>query len=220
MNIIQNTIKHVVFSGSAEDLEYLRSEFNRQHYVCLPQFFDSSLLKLILHQINAARFVETIDEGIANESTLSDDITWGMLNNLMNRTAMFRIIEKITDCDRIGNFLGRVHRSSPGVHHNSWHDDLVFNRMAAISINLTTKPYCGGVFQIQDRQSGQVFCQVANTGLGDGILFRIASNLQHRVTSVGGTISRTTFTGFFSSKPNYLKLLKNASAKNGMNETV
>jgi hypothetical protein len=69
--------------------------------------------------------------------------------------------------------------------------------MVAMSINLSAKPYSGGVLEIRTRESGKVLHRTANTGPGDAILFRVAPGLQHRVTAVEGEVPRTAYAGWF-----------------------
>ena len=59
-------------------------------------------------------------------------------------------------------------------HSDSWHDDDGDGRMVALSLNLSTNGYRGGVLQIRDKQSGEILHEVANTGFGDAIVFRRA----------------------------------------------
>ena len=98
--------------------------------------------------------------------------------------------------------MGRVYRMIPGSgHYDSWHSDMIGHRMIGMSINLSPEPYSGGVFQLRERDSEQILYEVANTGLGDAILFRLADHLQHRITDVDGTIPKTAFAGWFQSEP-------------------
>ena len=47
--------------------------------------------------------------------------------------------------------------------------------------------------------SKRLLVQIANTGLGDAMLFRISGNLEHRVTEVTGDQPKTAFAGWFQS---------------------
>jgi hypothetical protein len=93
-------------------------------------------------------------------------------------------------------------------HYDSWHDDMVEDRLVAMSINLSTDVYLGGVLQIREKNSQQVIQEVANIGLGDAIVFRLAHSLQHRITDVQGKVPKTAFAGWFRSQPEFLDLLK------------
>jgi hypothetical protein len=57
-------------------------------------------------------------------------------------------------------------------------------------------------------QVGDILHEVANIGIGDAIIFRISSCLEHRVSPIEGAVPRTSYAGFFQSEPVFLSLLK------------
>lgn len=212
--IIQITRSGTVSSSSAEDLDRMRSEFDRQHCIRIPELLEPGLLQLIQRRIDRAEFSEKIHkrsdlELICVESCLRDNTLLGLLHFLANDPRLFQIIQQITGCGQIGCFTGRVYRKIPGRgHYDSWHNDMADHRMIGMSINLSMEVYSGGLLQIRDRGSKQVICEVANIGFGDGIIFRIASHLEHQVTDVEGTVAKTAFAGWFQSQPDYQSFLK------------
>jgi hypothetical protein len=128
---------------------------------------------------------------------------------LLNDPRLFAAVREVTGCDSIGCFEGRVYRMAPGgEHYDSWHNDLAEGRMVAMSVNLSREPYAGGVLQMRRRGPKEVFAEVTNVGAGDAILFRLDSELQHRVTPVQGSTSKTAFAGWFKSSPTFLSVLK------------
>ena len=141
------------------------------------------------------------------------NFTNSLLHFLINNQSLFDVMQKITGCAPIGCFEGRVYRVVPNSgHHDAWHSDMVDHRLVALSINLSEEVYSGGVLQIRGRNSKRILCEVANTGLGDAIIFRLAGHLEHRITEVEGTVAKTAFAGWFKSQPSFLSLLKGASA--------
>jgi predicted 2-oxoglutarate/Fe(II)-dependent dioxygenase YbiX len=101
----------------------------------------------------------------------------------------------VTDCERIGHFVGRVSRVGPE-HEDNWHNDLEHDRMVAMSVNLSETQYSGGVLEIHDSQSGETVT-VPNPVPGNAILFRLAPELKHRITRVDGGTARTAWAGWF-----------------------
>ena len=83
-------------------------------------------------------------------------------------------------------------------HYDAWHTDNADGRLAVLSINLSPRGYQGGLLQMRERGSEQVITEIANTGIGDALLFRISENLLHRVTGVEGAEPKTAFAGWFS----------------------
>jgi hypothetical protein len=207
---IQLTNLGLSLSGTVEDLRHRRQEFDRQHCILLPGLFEPTLLQEVQQRLNRAEFYERSDEGIALESCLRDKGISSLLHFLLNNRNFFQVVEQLTGCGRIGCFEGRVYHLNPACgHYDSWHDDMVGHRkMLAVSINLSQAVYRGGVLQIRDQASKQIVHEMANTGLGDGIIFRIASYLEHRVTAVEGSVVRTAFAGWFYSQPDYETLLQ------------
>ena len=206
--LIQLTRAGTVFSGSAEDLERLRERFERRHCIRLPQLLEPGLLKLIEQRIDQAEFDHTTVEDFAAELLMRQNIAFDMLHFLTNTPALFQYVQQVTRCGQIGCFTGRVYRMVPGCgHYDAWHRDTFEHRMIGLSINLSVGVYSGGIFQLRDDTSDQILCRVANTGLGDGLLFRIADHLAHRITTVEGAVPRTAFVGWFQSQPKFRALL-------------
>ena len=212
MTIIQITKSGTVFSGNSKDLECLHTEFEKTHCIKLSKFLEPKLLHLIQSQISLAEFYEVNYPASGQDNPMyriKDKTSEGILRFLVNDKKLFQLIEQITGCSKIGSFTGRVCCMSPNLgHRDAWHNDLVDNRMIAMSINLSTEVYSGGTLQILDTRSKHIVHEVANTGFGDGIIFRIAPYLNHRLTEVTGKTSRTFFAGWFRLEPVYKPIFK------------
>jgi len=209
--MIQVTKTGAVFSGSLADLKHLRTQFDQNHYVHLPEFLGKQFLDIIRRRISQAAFYERVHEGIGSnkELCMRNDFVSSLFHFLLNGYQLFRLVQEITGCDRIGSFEGRVYRIISGHGHlDAWHNDLVDHRLVAISINLSEEAYSGGILQIRDRRSRQIIHQVTNVGAGDAILFRLAPHLEHRITEVEGSVPKTAFAGWFKSQPDFLSMLK------------
>jgi hypothetical protein len=196
-------------AGSDLALATARKTFSSDHCVKVPRFLADDLSSELLAQIRSDDFYERTQEGLGSEACLEQDSPIiALLWLLMNDERLFRVIEAVTDCPPIGSFYGRVYRftDSPR-HHDDWHDDLGDNRLVALSVNLSSQPYSGGLLQIRDCTSGEILHEVSNTGPGDALIFRIAPELQHRVTNVTGNRPKTAFAGWFKSAPDFKTLL-------------
>jgi hypothetical protein len=144
---------------------------------------------------------------------MRDNAASHALHLVVNDPQFLRLVERMTGCAGIGCFLGTVYSLVPGANlYDTWHDDISGNRMLAMSINLSTDVYRGGVLQFRTRPSHQIVHEVANTGFGDATIFRIADHLQHRVSPVEGTVARTAFAGWFRPEPDYQSLLREGLA--------
>jgi hypothetical protein len=197
-----------VLSDSLSDVEHLRSEYEEQDYLLLPQFFEPEFLRLVQQELATQGFSEVTAGGIARSLHLEYGSLLCKLELLTNDRRLVEAIRRITGCGPIGCFSGRVYRLPPEPGYGSgWHSDTAFDRMIALSVNLSLRPYTGGLLQIRRRNSPDHIREIANNGPGDAILMRIGPDLHHRVTAVEGDEPRTAFNGWFRSQPDYRTLL-------------
>lgn len=207
--LLQITRSRVVFSGSDADIELARADFERQDWVRLPGLLNQDLWNVIQQQLAAVTFEEK-SASIYPELNVSD----GALLLLLNNPQLFKIIEQITGCCQIGCFRGRIYRIAPGVNHRlEWHTDLNGTRLVALTINLNTQVYQGGMLSIREAKTKRMLGELSNTGFGDAILFRIDERLEHQVSDVEGTVPKTALAGWFESEPHYRTLLAEGVAR-------
>ena len=192
-------------------LDRIREEFMRQSCAKFPEFLEPALVRVLLRGIAGAEFFERVHTTITPPGTdlcMRQNDTLGLLGFLMNDPRLFQFMERITGCSRIGHFRGNVCILGSGQHYQlSWHDDRADDRLAAMSINLSTDTFEGGALEMRDRRSGHVL-STTTLGVGDAVLIRLADHLQHRVTDVEGRVNRTTFVGWFKTGPDYDPPLK------------
>lgn len=208
---LQISQSRTVFCGGPGYLERRRLEFERQHCVLLPQLLEPALLQFLQRELANAEFYETVHRDTtppAVDLCMKHNRAAALLCLLMNDPVLFDLVERITGCERIGYFEGSVYRMVPGGRqYDSWHDDVVDGRMVAMSVNLSPDVFQGGALQIRERESRRIVHEVANTGFGDGILFRLDSNLQHCVRNLEGAVARTAYAGWFKSQPRFISIL-------------
>jgi hypothetical protein len=189
---------------SPDDVAILRAEFEAVHCIRLPRLLTPGLLAALLPRLARATFEERVHEGIGSnrELAMTDGALSGVLHVLTNGRPLFEVIERVSGHAGIGSFLGRVYRVVPGHgHHDAWHDDLVSGRLVAMSINLGSEPFEGGVLQIRERASGRVLNEIANVEPGDALVFRLSPGLQHRISEIEGRVAKTAFAGWFVAEP-------------------
>ena len=205
--MLQISRSGVEFSGLDADIERARADFEKQDWVRLPAILGRELLEIAQSQLGTSQFEEKT-ANLYRELTVADNALPFALLLLLNNPRLFKLIEEITGCGHVGCFRGRIYRIVPGAnHHVEWHTDLNETRLVALSINLTTEPYQGGVLSIREAATEQVLCELTNSGFGDAILFRIDERLQHRVSDVEGTVAKTALAGWFESAPDYRTLV-------------
>ncbi len=133
--------------------------------------------------------------------TSTDSSAATALHFLLNNPEFLKLVASVTGCDEISEFrFGAIYRMLPKDEHQlSWHDDLneTENRRVGLSLNLSTDVFREGTFELRDHGTKRLIAQVNNTGFGDALLFRVSTDLEHRVTAVAGQTPKTAFTGWF-----------------------
>lgn len=215
-SILRITRSGVAFSGSDADIEQARLDFEKQDWIRLPGLLDPELWNMLQPQIEASN--QDKEKGVIyRDLNISDSAILLLLNN----PQVFKLLEQITGCGHIGCFRGRTYRIEPGgnrqveqTHYQTpyeiltgWHTDLNGTRRLALSINMNTEPYQGGVLSIREAETKRMLWELTNQGLGDGLLFRVDERLEHRVSEVEGTVTKRAFSGWFESEPDYRTLL-------------
>jgi hypothetical protein len=186
----------VVAVPAEADVLALREQFAAQHCFYLPKFLDDRLLARLLPDIEQASFKDETEKVLASHSTMQPNRAGALLLFLVNDQRLFDLVHRITDCERIGHFAGRVYRMAPSASV-PWHDDLINQRIIAMSINLSTEPFAGGTLQLRSAASGELLHEAHHAEPGDAIVFRLADYLHHRVTRVDGVNPRVAFAGWF-----------------------
>jgi hypothetical protein len=180
-----------------------RGHFDGHHWVKLPHLLDGPMLQYVQREIARAPFVEVRHTGVTPPSVdvcMPPNALSAMLELLCNDPAVLRAVESVTDCGPLVRFNGFVYRLTPDAgHHHNWHNDVLHGRRVAMSINLESEPYEGGVLMIRERDTERVIAEVENTGAGDAVLFRIDPAFQHRATPVTRGV-KTAFAGWFRSE--------------------
>lgn len=185
--------------GSGE-IEGLRQHFREHHCVLLRQLVEPSIVDFVAERVRQAEFEQRQDTDIAKESWLPPEASAGTLHFMVNHPDFLRFVEQITGCKAIGHFGGRIYRFAPGEgHYDSWHSDLgqAGERLLAMSLNLSPEPFEGGALQIRETDSKKILFEIANTGLGNAVIFQVDPRLEHRVSPVAGKVPRTAFAGWF-----------------------
>lgn len=201
-SLITLTRVGAVFSGSPEDFDFLRAQFQRQHWLLLPKFFDEQLLNLLLAKLQETDY-RIVDRETGVELRPVDCTAYLAAELLLNTPSLFRAIRRVTGCDPIACFSGRIYRRPPSDgYFNRWHTDVTDEgRMIGLSINLTPEPYEGGALQIRLAGTRELVCEVNNPGFGDALIFPIDERFEHRVCEVEGTVTKTALAGWFRSNP-------------------
>lgn len=203
----------VYFSETAANMKRLRRQFDRFHFLHFPGFLPKPVLKMLQERIRRASFFKKDHKGIANEFCMRDHDAFRFLQFTMNDASFFHWIEAVTGCPPIGCFMGRVYRKLPGIHHDSWHNDMGKARLVAMSVNLSENPYQEGHLLL--RQAGKTETEriIPNTGPGDALFFHLSHDLEHRVQDIEGKFPKTAYAGWYCSEPDFFDTVKKIKKK-------
>ena len=190
----------IVISRSESAIERARIRFEREHCLMLRGFLSPEFLELIQRVLAGLKFRPNVHAGFGRDLAPTSNNAAGAMVLMLNDPDLFRAIEAITGCGRLRILTGSVRRAVAGGKALSWHDDTGEHRRVAITINLSAKAYRGGLLQIRERSSGRIVEEIANTGPGDAILFRVSPALEHRNTEIVGAVPKTAFSGWFQSR--------------------
>ena len=183
-----------------EDVDRWKAEFLAQHCVVLPKLLEPPLLDLVFERLERGCWRDSVNEGVGREVVLFDAPAIGLLHFGVNTSFFLNTVQEITGCGPLTRFEGRVYRFVPNSgHHAGWHADSG-NGLIGMSLNLSRRGYQGGLFQLREAQTERMLAEIANTGWGDAMLFRISEKLQHRVTEMIGCEPKTAFAGWFKSE--------------------
>jgi len=191
-----------------------RSHLDRHHWVKLPRVLAPELLADVQARLARAEFIETAHPGVVPPSLdlcMVPSALSGLLELVFNDAAVFDLVERVTGCDSIARFGGFIYRltATYGQGHH-WHNDLVESRIVAMSVNLGPGTYEGGLLELRDRGSKQVFDRVPNVGNGDALLFRLHETLQHRACPVTAGV-KTAFAGWYFGEESYPRHIRNVA---------
>jgi hypothetical protein len=183
------------------DYASFEDQFEHVHAFRLPGLVHPELTEVILRLLEKTEWFPRDTKKVGRELLPSTIQPSEILNFALNTPEFLALIRRITRNPEITWFGGRVYRMAPDADHSfDWHDDLgLSGLLVGMSINLSPRPYEGGVFKLRDESSRRVLCEWSNTDLGSAVLFRISDKLKHMVTRVEGNEPKTAFAGWFRS---------------------
>lgn len=187
-----------------------REEFTQTHCLRLPGFIEPAILSYWLQLIERTAFVpksemrKTAAAFGYTRVAPRDDPALYLFHFLVNHPPLFRLVEAITGCSGIGNFIGRIHRSLPGgEEYLDWHDDISDHRLIGLDVHLSPKPFSGGRFQLRERPGGRETFASDYEPAGSAFLFLVSRTVQHRLTPLAEGAPRTVAVGWFRAQPDW-----------------
>lgn len=198
---IQITLKGVEHRASEAREAALRARLARRGVVRLPGFLAPDALAYVQQRL-AGAYTESPHQYGTREVPV-DGAALGVLALVMRDPRLFAFVERVTGCGPIGRITGGVYRSLPLKHELTWHGDQDVDargrprRVAAMTVNLSPKPFRGGALMVKRTDSPRVIAVERYKRAGEAMLMDIDDGLRHRATKVLGSEPKTIFACFF-----------------------
>ena len=184
-------------------IEKYKEEYNRTSCIFIPGLIPANVLVFLLKQLEQTSFeIKTeMDQEYKFGKVLfipQESSVIFTFNMLFNDTGLFKSLQQITCCETIGNFNGRIHRSEDTDHEIDWHGDNADNRLLAMTVSLGYDEYSGAKFQLRKKNEEHIMREFGQIKAGDAFIFKIAPELEHRLTPLLSG-KRTVGVGWFRS---------------------
>jgi hypothetical protein len=176
-----------------------RDALLRRRPVVLQRFLADELLRLLARTLSDAHFVPSNIDDVGARTIETPGHAGLALCLALERPEVLRMMESLIGDAKLTEVTGAIAQFGAATSHQlGWHDDRVDSRRKlAITINLGTIEYEGGVFEFRDLKSDAPTFRHVHSRPGEALLFPIGPGLQHRVLPVTAGGPRTVFAGWF-----------------------
>lgn len=184
------------FIGGAE-MDRLGQKFLKIGYRRLPEFLEEKFRRDVHKSLQSQPFNRFKDKDGSESEThggLEDAFVF-----LMNDPRFISFVRKFSGIRRLRAFRGRIYKLEPRFRdYMNWHDDYVDGRRVGITINLSTRPYTGGLLRVRQKGSKKGPTRLPNKSFGNAILFLLSRKVEHSVSPVRGANPKIAFAGWFN----------------------
>lgn len=179
--------------------EAAQQGFSQSRVLECGEALDSAMLDIVLGQLDRGGFMpETIGKMGEREVEMGSRAGAGLMLALKRRN-LLDWLERATGCGPLDTVAGVITQARAGLPHQlGWHDDREdVRRKLAVTINLGTEPYEGGLFEIRRKETHEPLFAHRHTELGTALIFQVAPDIQHRIHPITAGGPRRVFAGWF-----------------------
>lgn len=211
--MIQFTSSGVEVTASAARLAEAKEEFQKRRMLLLPGLLSPELVASIRRGMEQDGFEDppvlvdgpdAVYRGVYQGGKVGQDLKAGDTAKLIaartNDPRLLAFVEAITGSPPLQRCIGRVFRLFPMRDDLPWHTDAEGGRLSDLIFNLSPVRHEGGLFQMREKASQQIFNEVDDGAFGDGLLIRISPEIEHHYKAITGTLPKVTFSGWFVPK--------------------
>ena len=200
------TTEGVEITASAARLSEACEEFRGRKLLHLPGLLSQALAEKVRAGIEQDGFEEAADidsvyRGAYQGGKVGLDLRPGETADLIadrtNDATLLRFVQTIAESPPLERCIGRVFRLEPMETDLPWHTDAEGGRLADLIIDLSIVKHEGGLFEMRDAATEEIFNSVDSMAFGDGLLIRISPDIEHHYRAITGSIPKVTFSGWF-----------------------
>lgn len=184
-----------------EQTQCLASAFKNQFAAQLHSVVRPEILQELSVLINKAPFHVQSHGVLGEDDNLNFTPIVVVLQYLLTDTSLLRNIEQIATLPKgsILRLISRVYRMRPHLDTDGWHNDVnpKQRRLLAFSLQLNTDTLIGGNLLLRRSGRRRHYYTTPNLRHGDMNVFRISSDLEHKVSSLKGCANRIVYAGWF-----------------------
>jgi hypothetical protein len=179
--------------------EAARAGFAQTHALECREALAPALLALLIRQLDQGSFEPQIVEKIGDREIECGSRAGAGVMLALKRRNLLDWLERATGCGPLGAVTGVVTQARAGAPHQlGWHDDREdARRKLAVTINLGTAPYEGGLFEIRRKKTHEPLFEHRHTEPGTALIFQVSPDIQHRIHPITAGGPRRIFAGWF-----------------------
>lgn len=179
--------------------EAAREAFARHRVLECREALGPDMLEMTMRLLANAIFKPQDVKGLGGREVEEPRRVGRAISLTFQRANMFEWLDRATGCGPLGAVIGRVTQSLAGHDHQlSWHDDWQGRRRRlAITVNLSTEPYEGGLFEIRKKKTREPLFAHRHTEPGTALIFDVARDIEHRVHPISAGGPRRIYAGWF-----------------------
>lgn len=182
------------------DAAVARRQFERFRGVAFESSLSPAFLQQVLKLCDTGTFISDVAQP-GHREVEAPQRAGRALNLVLSRPPILRWLEEVTGSGPLREIAGRVVQTVPRPGDElRWHDDRpghdpVDDRRLALVINLGSRPFTGGQFELRPK-GGELLLQHQHTVTGSMLVFRVREDLEHRVLPLTAGGPRRVFTGW------------------------
>jgi hypothetical protein len=180
--------------------EPARTLFARDQAIVWPKVFEPALLTKLTALIARATYRSQEIPGVGRREVEQGGLASTAILVALRRRELWTWLESVTGCPPIGAVEGQIAQTRVRAGDwLDWHDDMVGDRkrLLGITIGLGDGAYSGGDFHLRRVGDKADLLRFRHDVPGQGLVFAVSGDLQHRLDPLSGGGPRRIFAGWF-----------------------